>query len=756
MPTVTDRLTMNGIDSRVERQLRRLRASLRLRLTLRGAGWTVGAVLLAVWVSLAADYGLYRLTIQHLSLLPRVGVDALCLAGTAVVAWRRLIGPMLRRFSDVDLAALVERGHPRLQDRLLSAVCFAGGSGVPTGGSAELVAKVMAEAGEAAGPLEFRSVLRWRPAWLAGAIAGGLLVVTGGLAWAAPSVAAPWAQRNVLMREATYPKQTVLEVAGGKVLRVLRGEALSVTAKALAGSVAPDHVTFRMWFAASGESSETVQASGEGRRTYVKTFAMVNEPFTFEVSGNDDRTGKIRVEVVERPELKDLDLEVRSPLYTGVPPRKVRHGVATIDMPQDGVIALTGLATKDLAEAKVYLDQAQAGACRIAGSGPEAGRRIEVLFPVQAPKPYRPCLNLRVALRDAEGFANAKAASYNLVLRADQPPTAHVEAVRMGGEITAIAAIPLVVAAKDDYGVTASHVEWSVQSAPQKTRQELLRTYLPPAAEPDEVRQSFDLRRLAERNDGNAPPLQVGETLRIVATATDSRPASAGGAQTSTSNLITFRIVTSEELLAKAIDEQRSLREQVDKVIEMQKDVRERCRQAAAQAVAATTLALAQRDLAGAHDAQQQIEDLLAATVGRLEAILEQLCNNRALAGEDELRLRTSVIEPLRTVTRETMGPLVRRMEAARSIAGGAELARELGEVVEVQDRAILALKAVIAVMYKVENAQGVESTLRNLIKLGDQVRQTLKGKGPSAPGTPKPSAPPPTRPATRPTESHP
>jgi hypothetical protein len=304
-----------------------------------------------------------------------------------------------------------------------------------------------------------------------------------------------------------------------------------------------------------------------------------------------------------------------------------------------------------------------------------------------------------------------------------------------------VAAIPLGVTARDDYGLTAAHLEWSVQSAPQKTRDELLRAYLPPEAEPPALGHVFDLRELASRQEAGAPPLQVGETLRLQALAVDSRPPEAGGAQRTRSNLITFRIVTPDELLAKAVDVQRTIREQLGQVIEMQTDVRDRCQGAIAQARQPTTLGLAFREVAAASETQQQIEDLLTGAVERLEALLENLRRNRAVAGEDEVRLRASVIEPLRTVTRDAVGPVLGRMEAARSLTAAAPLAAELQALVALQNRIIGVLQAVVSEMIKVENAQHVEGSLRRLIKLGDQVRKVMKK--PDGPPEPAPGEPP-------------
>ena len=747
------------IDPRVRARLRGLATTLRLRLLLRGLGWTAAALLVAAWASLVADYGLYRLTLEHLSLVPRLLVNGLCAAGVAVVAWKRLVRAVFRSFTDVDLAALVEQGHPQLEDRLISAVQFAQASAGPLGASPELIRQLTGEANDSALKLRFLSVLRSRPMWTALLNAGGLLALSAALVWGVRDVAAAWAKRNVLLRRSSsYPRQTILQVVGGSPIRVLRGDPLRVTVTARAGRVAPEHVVFHMRFPSVGQTAEAVPASPGDGCEYVKTFPMVNEPFTFHVTGNDDRTGHVRVEVVERAELRELDLEVRSPVYTGLAPRKIRRGAVAIDVLADSAIALAGLSTKDLAEAAIYLGEQRVGSCRIHGSGAEAHRRIEAQLAVRAPEPYRPCLALRIALRDAEGFDNPKAASYNVRLAQDQPPAAHVEAAGMGGEITNQAAVPLTVTARDDYGVTAIHLQWSVQSAPQKTQEQILKAYQPASPEPAALPYVFDLRQVASRGDTGAPPLQVGETLRLQATAIDSRPAAAGGTQKATSNLITFRIVTADELLAKALELQRAVREQIRQVIEMQRDVRQRCRTAIEQAGQPTTLGLALREVASALDTQQQIEDLLQEMVGRLEALLERLRNNRAVPGEDEVRLRVGVIEPLRKVAEEAVPALVRRFEAARSVGEAGSLTAELNALVALQDGVIRVLEAVVGEMIKVETAQHVESTLRALIKLGDQVRDLMKtGRGDGASSRPSgPGGPPQPEATTKPREPKP
>jgi len=298
MRTGGDGPVLGSLAPDVETGLRRLGRSLRLRLALRGLGWTAVVFLAVAWISLIADYGLYRLTIQHLSLSLRLVVNGLCLAGVAVVAWKRLIRPLSRSFTEADLAALVERAHPRLQDRLLSAVHFTRGAGPRTGASPELIQKVIREANEAAAALRFSDVLQARPVWKALLNAAGLLALTAGAAWLARDLAAPWAQRNLFLQDASYPKRTRLHVAGPNPIRVLRGDPLTLTVTAHAGRVAPAHVTNHRRFPSTGTNEETVPPVPHDRRIYVRTLPMVSEAFRFHVTGNDDRTGEVRVDLV--------------------------------------------------------------------------------------------------------------------------------------------------------------------------------------------------------------------------------------------------------------------------------------------------------------------------------------------------------------------------------------------------------------------------------------------------------------------------
>jgi hypothetical protein len=668
---------------------------------------------------------------RHLGLAPRLLIDAACAAGILVVAWKRLLRTVFRNYPDEDLAILVEKGHPSLQDRLISALQFSRTNAAEVGESPELVEKVLEEANAAARSVSFSSVLRMDPVRSALLAAALLAAFTGGAALLAKRVAAPWAERNLLLRDAKYPRQTILRIAGGNPQRVVRGDPMKITVTVAPDTTAPKEVEFHMKFTSIGSATESIPAMPGDPPRYVKIFPVVTEPFKFYVTGNDDQTEEVKVELVEPPELKEMEIEVRAPLYTGLAPRKIRRGAGMVDVADGGVVALSGLATKDLSSVRVLLDDVPIKNSRIVTEPGQPPRRVTGEFTVKAPVPFRPSMSLKVELHDTERFVNRKAAAYSLVLRQDQPPSCVLETVDIGGEITSNAVLKLNITPKDDYGVAGLHLEWGVQSAVQNVVKYALKAYIPPNPEPEVYRAQFDLRVATAGDATNAPPLQVGETLRLQAVATDSFPTNNGGPLKTASNLLTFRIVTAEDLMARAMDAKRSVREQIRQAAEMQTEVAERTRGALKDGAQATTLGIAQREVWTCLEAENQICDLVSNAVNRMEGLLEQLKNNRAVSADEELWLRANVIGPLDKMIAEDFPGIARGFASARSATDPARFTARLTDLVGAQERLIRDMEKIVKEMEKFEDAQQVEKGLRSIIRMTDQVRDAMKsGKG--------------------------
>lgn len=719
------------LDPRVVRRLRALGAGIRLRLLLRGLGWVILAVLAAGAVSLVADYGLYRVTLQHLTALQRVVINGLCLAVVAVVAWRHLVRPVLKAFPVDDLAMVVERAHPDLQDRLISAMQFGRAEAGPTGNvSVELIEAVIEQANEATRPLSFGTALRSDAARRVLGRAVLCAAMAGAVAAWQWEVVHPWLLRTLLLRNVTYPKRTALIVEGGNPQRVVRGGALTAAVRADPDRVVPAAVTYHMRFPSLGDLIETVKPTADDAARFVKVFPSVAEPFVFFATGNDDRTEKIRVELVEPPALSDVRFVITPPAYTLVEPVEVHATEGAMSVPEGSRVSLVAHATKDLASAAVFLDDEPVGECRVVtGPGREAPRTVEGELRVQAPVPFHPRLNLRIALTDTEGFENRSAAAFHVLLMRDEPPTIELEKLGMGGQISSRAHLPLVATAKDDYGVAEVQLQWSLQSLPNLVQTNDVRLYTPPVPEPPPLRGEFDLQTIRAMATSNTPPLDVGETIRIQMAAQDSLPLNIATNRV-LSNMITFRIVTDDEVLAVLVDAQRVMREQLRQILALQMELRDRTRTAIDNSGKETTLGLAHHEVVKCADGEQQVKDQLGATTERLERLLDRIRNNRIVAETDERRMQKRIITTLRTAQKDYVAYLVEEFEAAKSIRGGEELATRLQDLLAMHDDLIKLFEEVLAEMIKMENAQQVERGLRTIIKLSDKVRGMMLNGG--------------------------
>jgi hypothetical protein len=214
--------------------------------------------------------------------------------------------------------------------------------------------------------------------------------------------------------------------------------------------------------------------------------------------------------------------------------------------------------------------------------------------------------------------------------------------------------------------------------------------------------------------------------LRLQAIAIDSMPATNNGPHKVPSNLLSFRIVTAEDLMAKAMDAKRSVREQIRQAIENQTDVLERSRAATKDAAQSTTIGIAQREIKSCLDAEIQICDQVSNCVTRLDAVLEQLRNNRVVAGSDDMWLRANVVGPLRKLL-AAIPPIAQGFLAARPVTDPKVLVPKINDLIQAQEQLIRAMEAIVAEMRKFEDAVEIERTTRGLIRKLDEIRAIMR-----------------------------
>jgi len=715
------------VSAPIRRKLARLRLSLRLHLAGEGLAWVVLALAALVVVTLAVDWGTHWITHQHMTVVQRLVILVLALAGVAAVAWQHLVRPQRVPMSEADLAQIVERHYPALADRLAGALEFSRVTDLDAIGASEAMVRQMAAEAEAmAKPLAFtapirRDRLRRRAAWaLAVVIALGALTV-----WQ-PVTMRTWLQRDLLLGfwgDPGWPQDTHLHVRGAPTFRVMRGGTLELVIDAVGSQTVPREVVLHMDFPSVGTVEETIALTSSETTIYTRTFDAVAEPFRFHVTGGDDRTEVCEVQLVEPPELREVAFTIEYPAYTGRGKVEVAGDQGVLSVPVGSWVTLRGRASKDLSAAALFVENEPAGRCEITSTpssegGPAAPREVVGRFKVTTAKRSQPSLALRVALTDAEKFTNPHGVRYTLVLLKDREPAVQMAIRGVGGQITQKARIPLTLSAKDDYGVGRMDLEFAIAGVSDEAVRMPVHEWstIEAAVRTDYV---LDLDKLSEGMAEGESLVKVGETIRLAAAARDGLPPP-DGPNTGRSSPALLKVVSDADLLAGLIQMQKAMREQFRQAMVLQSEAQGRTDAARQAAEAGQTPAEVERQASESARLQKQVSASLGTIADRFAQILEQLDNNRVGTDADKQRLKEKILDPMRSLAGESMQRVVADLDAAMKAENKtAELTRIAG----VQEGFSRQMESILAEMVQLESAEELERWLKSILDLSSRVK---------------------------------
>lgn len=715
------------LDAAIHQRLGRLRLTLRLAALFQGASRVLVLLALAVVASLAVDYGSYLVTLQHMTVAQRLLVALIALGVLGAAAWKRMVKPALVKITPEDLVLIVERRYPELSDRLISALQLSQMAQPERMGiSAELLGLLMQQANQAARALSFGAVLR-KDAILksAGWVAAAVLALAGLGAWRS-DLFSLWFQRNVLLADARWPRETYLTVEGGPQFKVARGEPLIVRVCADPAHFVPQQVKLHMRFSTANEVEEVVDRSVDLSPTFIKKFDAVTERFRFYVTGNDDRTPECYVDIAEPPQLAEAGITIEKPAYMREPPTTVPGSAGTINVPLGSTLLVRGRATKDLAGAAILLDGVEAARCEVRqaaenGSAEQRPRGLAARVRLEAERNFRPSREMRITLTDKEGYTNSRAAQYRLAVLPDRPPQVQISTKGVGSAITAKARIPFGVESQDDHGLRTYVLEWSVVSTNEKPVRDTILELEPPAKE-KRFEHALDLEPLSRGKATEQALFNLGDSLRLLVRVQDSLPGPEGPNET-LSNPLTFKITSEDDLLSTLSETQRAAQEQFRQVILIQSEALER----SAGALDARDPDETRRLVNEAANLQQQIGDRVTAIGGRFVEVLERMQNNRIGNDQDKFNLRSKVIEPLRSLADVALRSISSDLVAARENTDALKIRKLLPGIIEEQRKAQARMEAILSDMIRIENAQQVEREWRAIIEMGQKVKNILE-----------------------------
>lgn len=624
----------------LRRTLAELRSRIRKYVLIEGAALTVTVLGAVFWISLLIDHLWFRVSRLELPYWFRAAFDVgvAGLIGFLVVS---LIGlRVLRGFRAKALALVLERRFPELNDRVVTAVELteSGEKSADHPLTAAMLRQTVSDAVEATRALDLGSVFDRRPLQRAVTAAIVLVASIGGLAVASNSTLQTWKSSFLELNDEYWNREYGLTVhviaQPGDLVRQFeqqfirhpRGADLTLMVNVEEGRRVPERVQLR-YRLANGRGSGTVLCSRVGDRQFRHTITGLLEDVEFYVYGGDYVNRQpYRVQIVEAPELNEIELACFYPRYTGLTApdatadRPVRDIVPVrgtqVELPAETEFLLRAASNKPIVRVRmqfedqelvftrrdkdvvaehiqrddqgevIRVDQPSHAAVSswlavdgqliavpfvLSAAATEPARTRIAALQTELGPPFRmaPESSLRIYLEDADGILTAEPARVTISATVDQPPVVETRLRGIGTSITRKASIPVLGRVVDDYGLADVRFQYRIND--QGTWEHLpLENGLPRDrhGRVDALRE-FTLHRSEEepyeRFDIVPLDLSLNQQLTLTVVAEDQDDLN--GPHVTTGERYSFRIVSNEELTSLLYQRELNLRSQFERVI---------------------------------------------------------------------------------------------------------------------------------------------------------------------------------------------
>ncbi len=218
---------------------------------------------------------------------------------------------------------------------------------------------------------------------------------------------------------------------------ILRGTPLRIEAKAT-GAI-PEKLSLGIWPEAGQETRVSMNPQGEGRFSHQVGNPQVS--FRYQAYNCRSASPVYTLRVVDPPEVKNVRLTLTPPEYARLPQESKEGG--HIEALKGTVVNLEGRLTKEVSAAEMILNQE--AALPLETQGESFRGNWLVLFPG----------HYSFKVKDEFGFENPEPVRYSIRIIPDKHPEAEIVQPAEDLEISGEEEIPVLYAARDDFGITA-------------------------------------------------------------------------------------------------------------------------------------------------------------------------------------------------------------------------------------------------------------------------------------------------------------
>lgn len=369
---------------------------------------------------------------------PSVLIAALALLAVVAGVWA--YAPVIARpMSLRDVASFIDRQHPDLQDRVLSAVVLAeSGDGVP---SAWMLENFLAETQQRVRGVPLDDFMRpWELRCLAGGVAlcvALCLVGALGAAWRMGFI------RDFDERDERVAVATLEVKPGNAVVQPGENQMVWVTS---ADTAAAKYI---YWEQGGVEQRALLQSSSTPDVSY-HTFVSMQESLRYQVRAGAVESERFEIRVNRPPDVESINAHYEYPAYLGIPPASVPYS-GDLGGVEGALVTLRVEANKPLESMRLIREAGEEIALTSVGEN-----YWEASLALTLSDTYH------LALRDMDGNENSDPERFSINVTPDNPPEIRVQHPRGDAKVLALEEVPFAFEVEDDYGLDGYGIEYTL------------------------------------------------------------------------------------------------------------------------------------------------------------------------------------------------------------------------------------------------------------------------------------------------------
>ena len=559
------------------------------------------AVLLsAFWIGLALDYLPVQLGGTEMPRLARTILLATVAIGVFAILIKMLAGRLKRALPDDSLALLVERHHPSLGGRLVTAVQLNEAGRTGDSHSKNLLDQVHAEAAAEIDNVDPNRIFRWEPLLRKLMVAGPLAIAAVVFLILSPQAFALAASRLTLLTDDPWPRRAELQMVGvelpvvtasddktlppelreftDNLIRLPRGSNSTLRIRARADDAEVPVICTVYYRTDSGTRGQSnmrrVGRVVDGYQSFIldgSPLTGLSESLTLDIRGLDDRLDNYRVEAVQPPALTNMNLQVVYPDYLR-PEGSGQTDVETeyqsgLRLREGSDVTLVATSSVPLGEADILLKTDDQARSDIELRYSDDRREVRLTLPH-----FSAATTVSIVPKDKHGISAQSPYRYFLGVVLDESPELNLELKGIGTAVTPIAKIPIAATAVDDYGVASLNISVTPNSKAESDAEPPKSASTAPALDRDGAASTeLDLRQLVA--DNQLPELVPGGAISLIGEATDRYDL--GGQHITRSEIFRLELVKPEQLLALLERRELALRSRLEQAINEMTTLRE-------------------------------------------------------------------------------------------------------------------------------------------------------------------------------------